>query len=71
MPDNPTKEIDYKKLKVELDEILEQIQSEETSIDEVYDLYQRGIEISKQLKDYLSDLKKEVELSKVDLQESK
>jgi exodeoxyribonuclease VII small subunit len=68
MPDNPKKDIDYKKLKVELDEILVQIQSEETSIDEVYDLYQRGIEISKQIKDYLSDLKKEVELSKVDWQ---
>jgi exodeoxyribonuclease VII small subunit len=70
MPVKSKKDLDYQKLKAELDEILLQIQSDETSIDDVYDLYQRGIELSKQLKVYLNDLKKEVELSKVDWKES-
>lgn len=70
MSSNQKQDINYQELRVELDGILAKIQSDETDIDEVYALYHRGIEISGKLKDYLSELKKEIELKKVDWKET-
>jgi exodeoxyribonuclease VII small subunit len=48
-----TKEINYQELSAELDTILSQLQADDFDIDEAIKLYERGIEISKQLEAYL------------------
>lgn len=48
-----TKPIDYAALKVELDDILQRLQAEDTDIDASLKLYERGIAITKQLETYL------------------
>ena len=48
-----TKEINYRELSAELDTILAQLQTDDFDIDEALKLYERGIEISKQLETYL------------------
>ena len=48
-----SKPVDYKKLNVELDDILNRLQSGELDIDEAIKHYERGQKIVKQLQTYL------------------
>ncbi len=48
------KSIDYAQLSNELDQIIMQMQDEQTSIDESIKLYERGAKIIKELNVYLS-----------------
>jgi len=47
------KTIDYQALQTELDEILSALQRETTDVDAALKQYARGLEIIKQLEDYL------------------
>lgn len=49
-----TKEVDYKTLSAELDEILQKLQSGELSIDDALPAYERGVALIKQLEKQLS-----------------
>jgi exodeoxyribonuclease VII small subunit len=55
-----TKEINYQELSAELDTILSQLQADDFDIDEAIKLYERGIEISKQLEAYLKTAQNKV-----------
>lgn len=55
-----TKEINYQELSAELDTILSQLQADDFDIDEAIKLYERGIEISKQLESYLKTAQNKV-----------
>lgn len=44
---------DYQTLKQELDEVLTQLQEESTDIDSALKCYERGLELTKQLENYL------------------
>jgi len=57
---------DYNSLKQELDELIIKLQDDNTSIDQSLELYQRGVEITSKLSDYLR--KAENKLSKIDSQ---
>jgi exodeoxyribonuclease VII small subunit len=60
-----TKEINYQELSQELDTILAQLQSDDFDIDEALKLYERGIEITKQLESYLKTAENKVSKLKV------
>ena len=47
------KVVDYATLSKELDDILDQMQSEDLQVDQAVKLYERGAEITKQLEAYL------------------
>lgn len=47
------KEIDYSALNQELDSILAKLQSDELDVNDAIALYERGMEITKQLETYL------------------
>jgi exodeoxyribonuclease VII small subunit len=49
-----TEQVSYSQLRSDLDEIISRLQSEETSIDQALDLYEKGVMLVGQLKDYLS-----------------
>jgi exodeoxyribonuclease VII small subunit len=55
-----TKEVNYQELSAELDTILAQLQNDDFDIDEAIKLYERGIEISKQLESYLKTAQNKV-----------
>ena len=55
-----TKEINYQELSSELDTILAQLQTDDVDIDKAIKLYERGIEISKQLETYLKTAQNKV-----------
>lgn len=49
-----SKQINYQKLQVELDEIMHKLQREDIDVDEALKYYERGLTIVKQLEEYLS-----------------
>lgn len=55
-----SKEVNYKELSAELDTILAQLQTDDFDIDEAIKLYERGIEISKELESYLKTAQNKV-----------
>jgi exodeoxyribonuclease VII small subunit len=55
-PDN----IDYKDLKLELDNLLSELQRDDLDIDEALKVYARGQEIIKVLEDYLKNAENSV-----------
>lgn len=61
-----TKEIDYQGLKVELDGILDELQALDGDIDMAVAKYERGMEILKQLEDYLKTADNKVKKIKAD-----
>jgi exodeoxyribonuclease VII small subunit len=61
------KKSDYKSLNAELDEILVQLQAENLDVDQAVELYERGIEITKELETYLKEAENKVEKIKADL----
>jgi exodeoxyribonuclease VII small subunit len=61
------KKIDYKSLSSELDAVLAQLQSEDLAIDKAIELYERGLEITKQLETYLKDAENKVTKIRADL----
>jgi exodeoxyribonuclease VII small subunit len=48
-----TTKVSYRQLKTELDRVMLEIQAENLDIDEATELYKRGLELIKQLEDYL------------------
>lgn len=63
-----TKEINYQIFSKELDDVLSRLQSEELPIDEAIKLYERGIEITKQLQAYLKQAENKVTKIRADLE---
>jgi exodeoxyribonuclease VII small subunit len=55
------KKLDYKRLNLELDAILQQLQTGELTIDEAMPAYEQGITIIKLLEDYLQTAENQVE----------
>jgi len=55
-----TKNIDYKALSAELDDVLEKLQSGDLDVDEAVKAYERSMEISKQLETYLQEAENKV-----------
>lgn len=62
-----TKKIDYKALNRELDEILVKLQADELDVDAAVELYERGINITKEIEAYLQDAENKVSKIKADL----
>jgi exodeoxyribonuclease VII small subunit len=54
------KDIDYKVLSAELDEVLGKLQAGEVDVDEAVKLYERGITITGQLEAYLKTAENKV-----------
>jgi exodeoxyribonuclease VII small subunit len=54
------KEVNYRRLSGELDEILARLQSGELDIDEAVKLYGRGMSIVKELEEYLKSAENKV-----------
>jgi exodeoxyribonuclease VII small subunit len=50
-----TKQVDYKSLQTELDEILDNLQNDDIDVDEALKSYERGLIIIKDLEKYLSN----------------
>lgn len=65
------KKSDYKSINLELDEILLKLQSEDLDVDEAVALYERGIELTKELESYLKDAENKVSKIKADFSDSK
>lgn len=55
-----SEQINYQELSAELDTILTQLQSDDFDIDKAITLYERGIEITKQLESYLKNAENKV-----------
>ncbi len=51
---------DFQKLNAELEQILEELQSESMDIDKAINLYERGMYIVEQLQNYLKEAKNKV-----------
>lgn len=62
-----TKPIDYSALQTELNDILQQLQAQETDIDASLKLYERGVAIAKQLETYLTNAENTIAKVKADL----
>lgn len=60
------KEISYQKLRAELDEVVEALQSADADIDDAVKKYERGMEIIKQLESYLKTAENRVKKIKQD-----
>lgn len=60
------KNIDYKALSTELDEILAKLQSSDLDVDESVALYERGMKITKDLDRYLQTAENKVRKIKAD-----
>lgn len=60
------KNIDYKKLSIELDELLAKLQSADLDVDEAVQTYERGMAIVKQLEIYLKEAENKVTKIKAD-----
>lgn len=54
------KDLNYRQLSAELDEILQNLESADLDIDEALKKYQRGMEIVQQLEDYLKTAENKV-----------
>lgn len=61
-----TKKFDYRQLNTELDAILMQLQSDDLDVDEAVVLYERGIQITKELEAYLKTAENKVAKIKAD-----
>jgi exodeoxyribonuclease VII small subunit len=61
-----TKNTDYKALSAELDEVLAKLQSSDLDVDEAVKLYERGMEIAKELEAYLEKAENKVTKIKAD-----
>ena len=55
-----SKEIDYKTLSAELDEILIKLQSTDLDVDEAVKAYERGMAIAKELEAYLKQAENKI-----------
>jgi exodeoxyribonuclease VII small subunit len=64
--DVAVKKSDYKSLNAELDEVLLKLQSEDLDVDTAVALYERGIEITKELERYLKEAENKVSKIKAD-----
>lgn len=60
------KQIDYKVLSTELDDVLVRLQSDDLDVDQAFKLYERGMEITKQLEKYLKQAENKVTKIKAD-----
>lgn len=60
------KNIDYKTLNAELDELMTQLQSDDLDVDEALKLYERGMTITKQLESYLKKAENTIQKVKSD-----
>lgn len=60
------KKVDYKVLSAELDEILAKLQSADLDVDKAVGLYERGMEIAKELETYLKEAENKVSKVKAD-----
>ena len=58
--------IDYKSLNAELDEILEKLQASDIDVDEALEAYEKGMEITKKLEDYLKNAENKIKKVKSD-----
>ncbi|HSX53258.1 MAG TPA: exodeoxyribonuclease VII small subunit [Patescibacteria group bacterium] len=65
------KDIDYNTLKVELDNILQQLQSGDLEIDEAIKQYERGMALVSQLQTYLKKAENKVTKIKANLESKK
>lgn len=54
------KNIDYKALSTELDQVLDKLQAGDVDIDEAMTLYERGMTITKELESYLKTAENKV-----------
>jgi exodeoxyribonuclease VII small subunit len=64
--DVAAKKSDYKSLNAELDEVLLKLQSEDLDVDAAVALYERGIEITKELEQFLKEAENKVSKIKAD-----
>jgi exodeoxyribonuclease VII small subunit len=64
--DVAAKKSDYKSLNAELDEVLLKLQSEDLDVDAALALYERGIEITKELEQFLKEAENKVSKIKAD-----
>jgi exodeoxyribonuclease VII small subunit len=64
--DVAAKKSDYKSLNAELDEVLLKLQSEDLDVDTAVALYERGIEITKELEQFLKEAENKVSKIKAD-----
>lgn len=64
-----TKQQDYAALSQELDSLLEKLQSEDMQVDEALSLYERGMEITKQLEKHLKHAENTVQKIKATLKD--
>jgi exodeoxyribonuclease VII small subunit len=63
-----SKDINYATLRHELDVLLEKLQSDDVEIDEALKLYERGVEITKQLENYLESAENTIQKIKSSLE---
>ena len=59
--------VNYQKLNQELDNILSDLQSSDLPVDEAVELYERGLDIVKQLEDYLKNAELKVKRLKLEV----
>lgn len=64
-----TKQVDYKALQDELDEILSRLQSGELSIDQAMPAYERGLKLVQELESYLKTAQNRVTKLQAKLQD--
>lgn len=64
-----TKQIEYKALSSELDDIVAKLQSGDIDVDEAIELYKRGAVIIKELEKYLTSAENSITKVKASLQE--
>lgn len=60
------KTVNYKALRTELETIMAKLDDDQLDVDEVTNLYQRGMEIVKELEDYLKKAENKVQKVKAD-----
>ncbi len=54
------KKVNYRVLSVELDEILTKLQSNDLDVDEAIKLYERGMEVAKEIEKYLKEAENKI-----------
>lgn len=59
MPKQPSK-ANYKELSQELDSILAELQQDDLDVDKALEYYQRGLELARQLENYLSEAENQI-----------
>lgn len=63
------KQINYKALSAELDDVLSRLQSDELDVDKAVKLYERGMAITKELETYLKTAENKVQKIKATWEE--